>query len=37
MLLELVNAYGERLLVGIDLIRILGVLPDGWVGKSVVA
>lgn len=35
--LELVNAYGERLLVPAVLIRVLGMLPDGWFGKAVIA
>jgi len=35
--LELVNAYGERLLVPTAWIQVLGVLPAGWLGKSVIA
>lgn len=34
--LELVNAYGERLLVPAAWCRIIGRLPDGFAGKSVI-
>jgi len=35
--LELVNAYGERLVVPVAWIQALGALPAGWFGKSVIA
>lgn len=34
--LELVSVYGERIVVPAALIRILGALPVGWFGKSVI-
>jgi hypothetical protein len=35
--LELVNDYGERIVVPTAWIQILGALPAGWYGKSVIA